>query len=95
MRINNSPYVLVKDRDSLELVREGNVLEEAFVRNRAVDFEKLQSRPGFVKAMGKSINEQRFNLNDRFDKSTYLTKVKRASALINFEKPSKRIADLI
>ena len=45
--------------------------------------------------MGKSLNDHRFNLNDRYDKSTYLTKVPRPKAIIDFSKPSKRSSDLM
>mmetsp|Transcript_23037 Transcript_23037/g.30629 ORF Transcript_23037/g.30629 Transcript_23037/m.30629 type:complete len:133 (+) Transcript_23037:1295-1693(+) len=45
--------------------------------------------------MGCSTNEHRFALNDRYDKSTYLTNVVRPKAIIDFGKPSQRIPDLI
>ena len=45
--------------------------------------------------MGTSLNEHRFALNDRFDKSTYLTKVQRPKAVTDFGKHSQRIPDLI
>ena len=45
--------------------------------------------------MGTSINENRFALNDLYDKSSYLTKVTRPKAMVNFDKPSKRDSILI
>ena len=45
--------------------------------------------------MGTTINEHRFTLNDRFDKSTYLTNVPRPKAIINFSKPTNRLPDLM
>lgn len=50
-RINNSPYVMVKDkkRKNIEIVREGMVSDAGFVRNRVIDFERSSPRPDFVK----------------------------------------------
>ena len=45
--------------------------------------------------MGGRVNENRFTLNDRFDKSTYLTTVPRPKAIVDFSKPSKRSPELI
>ena len=94
-RINNSPYVIVREKMNTTIVKEGLPQDEAFVRNRATQFEKTPARPPFVKAMGSKINEHRFTLNDRFDKSTYLTNVPRPKAILNFSKPTERIPNLI
>ena len=95
-RVNNSPYVLVKDTEGcLELVREGNIKEEGFVRNHVARFDKALARPGFVKSMGSNLNEHRFMLSEMYNRSTYLTKVPRPKAIIDFSKPSERIANLI
>ena len=45
--------------------------------------------------MGSKINENRFALDDNYDKSTYLTKVPRPKAAVDFDKPSKRNPILI
>ena len=94
-RINNSPYVMIKDKEGIEIVREGLVQEQGFNRNRVGSFSKSLKRPSFVKSMGTSINENRFALNDLYDKSSYLTKVTRPKAMVNFDKPSKRDSILI
>ena len=74
-RINNSPYVFYKTGNSMEIVREGNFVEETFKHNRCINMDKSSMRPDFVQLMGSDANEGRFNLNDFYDKSSYLTKV--------------------
>lgn len=56
---------------------------------------KSAKRPDFLKTMGSQVNDKRFCLSDRYDKSTYLTKVSRPKAIVHFEKESKRPEDLI
>ena len=79
----------------MKIEREGDVQEEGFVRNKVANFSRNLPRPGFVSSMGPSINENRFSLNDRYDKSTYLTKVRRPQAVIEFDKRSKRDSIII
>ena len=45
--------------------------------------------------MCQPVNEARFNLNDNYDKSTYLTRNKRHKSIVPFEAYDKREADLI
>lgn len=41
------------------------------------------------------MNENRFNLHDKFDKSSYLSTMPRLKALVPFETQKERQADLI
>lgn len=94
MRVNNSPYVLVRGKQHQQLVREGTS-ELGFEHNSCLEFSKSGKRPDFIKTMGGQVNENRFCLSDRYDKSTYLTKVSRPKAIINFERETERPQDLI
>ena len=93
-RISNSPYVTVRGRNHFEIIKEGDI-DQGFIHNGSLDMGKNASRPVFVKAMGANVNENRFMLSDKYDKSTYLTKVSRPKAIVNFGKVSKRDSDLI
>ena len=73
-RVNNSPYVIVSGKNHRELIREGLPQEEGLQHNAAVNISLTRNRPDFIKAMGKELNENRFALHDRYDKSTYLTR---------------------
>lgn len=70
-------------------------MDEGFKRNKVIDFERNSPRPDFVNSMGSSINENRFSLEDNYDKSTYLTKAPRVKHVIDFGLPSSRLANII
>ena len=95
----NSPYVMIRGGDkkepSMELVREGLTVEEGFQHNRSIDMSRATARKSFVSHMGTTTNDNRFALNDWFDKSSYLTKVKRPKGIVSFRATSQREPDLI
>ena len=51
---------------------------------------KTLDRPDFVENMGENVHEARFDLSDKYDQSTYLSKVKRPKSLVPFEGFSSR-----
>ena len=77
-RVNNSPYVVVKGRQHMEIVGEARNNELGFIHNSAyISMKKALKRPDFVENMGESVHEGRFDLSDQYDKSTYLTRNER------------------
>lgn len=64
-RINNSPYVVVRDACHLQLVKEGQN-EIGFRHNRSLNMKKTLKRPSFL-SMAQATNDSRFNLPERFD----------------------------
>ena len=94
-RIFNSPYFIIRGKQSQELVREGIVVEETLIHNKSLDMGRVTRRPDFVCSMGTSLNEKRFALNDHYDKSSYLTKTKRPKAFVDFSRVVEREKDLI
>ena len=82
--MNNSPYVLVKGRMQQQLVREGEPSDIGFKHNGAMNMHKTLGRQPFIK-MGEPVNDMRFGLPDTYDRSTYLTTVKRPKSLVPFE----------
>ena len=56
---------------------------------------RSERRPSIVRSMGPSVNENRFGLTDFYDKSTYLSKVRRPRNVIPFERYDKRQKSLI
>ncbi len=79
----------------MEIVREGHFVEETFKHNRSINMNRSTMRPDFVSAMGSQMNDGRFNLNDFYDKSSYLSKVPRPKQIIDFSTVTERDKDLI
>ena len=79
----------------MQLVREGRTNELGYKHNSSISMKKTLNRPGFVENMGESVHEARFDLSDKFDKSTYLSKFLRPKSLVPFEGFKAREEDLI
>jgi len=78
----------------MELVKEGRPNELGFRHIGMMDMHKTLARPAF-ETMGEPVNDERFNLSDKFDKSTYLSKMMRARSVIPFQKSGRREETLI
>ena len=58
--------------------------------NKQMDFNLMAERGDFIKNMDQRIpNDERFNMNEMYDRSTYLTKVRRIQGR-DFNSYSKR-----
>ena len=68
----------------MQLVKEGPPAEIGFRHNGAISLQKNLARPAFA-TMCQPVNEQRFANHDFFDKSTYLSKVRRPRSIIPFQ----------
>lgn len=88
--INKTPYHLVQDSHSQYLIKDEPVPTVApFEHNGAASFTRAKTRPPFVDGR-KGPHASRFDLFDNYDKSTYLTKVKRTKCNIKFQDQGKR-----
>ena len=47
--MNNSPYVIIKGRQYMQLVREGRNNELGYFHNGSISMKKTLKRPDFVK----------------------------------------------
>lgn len=83
-QINNSPYMVVKGASHMEIVRRGDAAEVGFKHIRNVSMKRSPPRKPFLEIMGSKVHEQRFNLPEAFDKSTYLTTTPRIKSLMPF-----------
>ena len=94
-RVNNSPYVMIRGKGHLELVKEGNPNDLGFRHNNSYNMGLSPQRPNIVQTMGHTVHENRFDLPDKYDKSTYLAKSPRVRSIIPFERDNKRDANLM
>ena len=85
----------MRGHNSIEIVKDGLPTDAGFTRNKAIDMSRSECRPSIVHSMGPSVNEKRFGLTDFYDKSTYLSKVRRPRNVIPFERYDKRQKSLI
>lgn len=69
-------------------------MQDGYRHNKAAEFSRTQARPPFV-TMAEPCNENRFTLPEKYDKSTYLTKVRRATSVVPFERHDGRDSKLI
>ena len=93
MRINNSPYVIVRGTQDQVLIKEGET-QPGYKHNSAIDMSLTQSRAPFI-IHANPVHENRFTMHDKFDKSTFLTVNKRATSVIPFERVNGRDPKLI
>lgn len=95
-RFSNTPYVLVKGSQYKEIVKDPRQkdFEKERKKAKSFNFAARTSRKGFVDPSGAP-NENRFGLPDTYDKSTYLTSVKRSKMPISFERQIVRDEKLI
>ena len=56
---------------------------EPFEHNNSINFDNTLPRPAFI-AERSGANEKRFDQDDNFDKSTYLSKVVRPKLVCSF-----------
>ena len=92
-RFMNSDYVYVKGPETQIVIKDLPVFEKRpFDHNSAIHFRHTLSRPDFIR-FNSGANDKRFDLPEDFDKSNYLTKVKRPKLICSFSDHTGREAD--
>jgi hypothetical protein len=93
--IDNTPYTVLKYDQNQEIVKNDPVRTVApFTHNGSINYSRGAKRPTFFDENGGP-NEQRFGLNDDYDKSIYFSKVRRTKLNITFDSYTARYQDLI
>lgn len=75
------------------MIKDG-FLNTGYKHNRAAEFSRTRARPDFI-TMADPCHDNRFTLPEKYDKSTYLTNVRRATSVVPFERLDGRDAKLI
>ena len=96
-QIANSPYHLVKDFPQQQVIRQSDYDnlygKQIDCPQKLLKFNLMPERGDFLKNVCQyTTNDERFNMNENYDRSTYLTKVRRVQGL-EFESYSKRRGD--
>ena len=87
--------MIAKEHLHKELVKdESPDFHEPFFHNSAMDFAKSLERPPFVTEKDGA-NERRFELDDTYDKSQYLSTVNRLKQIVPFKTVTSRDQNLI
>ena len=79
-QISNTPYHLVKNYPEQTVVKQTDFVNRKQLDciPRHIDYDLMQPRADFVKTQSEYIpSDARFNMSETYDRSTYLTKVRR------------------
>jgi len=94
-KIWNTPYSVITGPREQSLIKEElPPTVEPFKHNGSISIGKVSSRPPFIDKR-KGPHDARFSLLDTFDKSDYLTKVRRTKMNLTFTNYSPRDPDLL
>lgn len=94
-KINNTPYHVIKGPQFQQLIKDEPVTTVApFTHNGSIDFNHTLQRPDFID-IKKAPHDGRFELLDTYDKSSYLSTVKRPKCNIEFKGYGSRDKDII